>query len=50
MVKELYEDSLQGISGRFIDSEAFKVNNDEFEMFDKAFPPKEKKVTDTQLE
>lgn len=50
MVKELSEGSLQGVSGRFIDSEAFKVNNDEFEIFDKAFPPKEKKVTDTQLE
>ena len=50
MVKELSEGSLQGVSGRFIDSEAFKVNNEAFEMFDKAFPPKEKKVTDTQLE
>ncbi|MGV8025556.1 MAG: GNAT family N-acetyltransferase [Anaerolineaceae bacterium] len=49
MVKELLEGSLQGISGRFIDSEAFKVNNEELEMFEKAFPPKEKKVTDTQL-
>jgi hypothetical protein len=49
MVKELYEDSLQGISGGFIESDAFKVNNEAFEMFDKAFPPKEKKVTDTQL-
>ncbi|MHB8807340.1 MAG: GNAT family N-acetyltransferase [Anaerolineaceae bacterium] len=49
MVKELSEGSLQGVSGRFIDSEAFKVNNEAFEMFDKAFPPKEKKVTDTQL-
>ena len=49
MVKELSEGNLQGVSGRFIDSEAFKVNNDEFEMFDKSFPPKEKEVTDTQL-
>jgi len=49
MVKELSEGSLRRVSGRFIDSEAFKVNNEAFEMFDKSFPPKEKKVTDTQL-
>jgi predicted N-acetyltransferase YhbS len=50
MVKELSEGSLQGISGRFIESDAFKVNSNEFEAFDMQFPPKEKKVTNTQLE
>jgi len=49
MVKELSEGRLQGVAGNFIDSEAFKVNNEAFEMFDKSFPPKEKKVTNTQL-
>ena len=49
MVKELSEGSLQGISGRFIDSEAFKADSSELEVFDQQFPPKEKMVTDTQL-
>ncbi|MGV8025552.1 MAG: hypothetical protein AB2L18_03225 [Anaerolineaceae bacterium] len=49
MVKELSEGSLQGISGRFIDSEAFKADLSELDVFDQQFPPKEKMVTDTQL-
>ena len=42
MVKELSSGSLQGVSGRFFADEAFNVNNEEFELFDQAFPPKEK--------
>jgi predicted N-acetyltransferase YhbS len=49
MVKELYAESLQGITGRFFENSAFNVNEEEFELFDKDFPVKEKKVTDTQL-
>ncbi len=49
MAKELYAGSLQGIMGRFFEDEAFNVNEEEFELFDKEFTAKEKKVTDTQL-
>jgi hypothetical protein len=49
MAKELYEGSLQGISGRFLDSGVFKVDQEQCELFDGQFPPKEKLVTDTQL-
>lgn len=49
MVLELYEDSLQGISGKFFEDEVFKIDNDELEYFEKQFPYKEKHVTDTQL-
>jgi predicted N-acetyltransferase YhbS len=49
MVKELYAGSLQGITGRFFDDEAFHVNEDELDLYDKEFSAKEKKVTDTQL-
>ena len=49
MAKELYEGGLQGISGRFLDSEVFKVDQEQCELFDSQFPPKEKLVTDTQL-
>lgn len=49
MVLELYEDSLQGILGKFFEDEVFKIDNDELEYFEKQFPYKEKHVTDTQL-
>jgi len=49
MAKELYLGSLQGITGRFFDDEAFHVNEDEFEVFEKEFPPKVKEITETQL-
>lgn len=49
MVKELYAGSLQGITGRFFEDGAFHVSEEELELFDREFPTKEKKVTDTQL-
>ena len=49
MALELLEGSLQGITGNFYEDEAFIVNAKELEEFDKAFPYKEKHVTDTQL-
>jgi len=49
MVKELYAGSLQGITGRFFEDGAFHVSEEEFVLFDREFPTKEKKVTDTQL-
>ena len=49
MALELSEGSLQGIKGNFYEDEAFNVNDEELEEFDKAFPYKEKHVTSTQL-
>ncbi len=46
---ELSQNSLEGITGRFIDDPVFRINEDELEEFDKQFPQKEKHVTDTQL-
>jgi predicted N-acetyltransferase YhbS len=47
---ELAENSLKGITGRFFEDEVFKVNANELEEFEKKFPPREKHVTDTQLQ
>lgn len=47
MAKELSEGSLQGISGRFIESETFKVVSSEFEIFDQQFPPPKKSWSPT---
>ena len=49
MVLELYPEGLKGVTGRFHESEAFAFGPEEAEEFDKAFPPREKHVTDTQL-
>lgn len=49
MALELEEGSLQVITGNFYEDEAFNVNDKDVEEFDKAFPYKEKHVTDTQL-
>jgi Predicted acetyltransferase len=49
MAMELYNGSLRGITGRYFDDAAFNVNEEELEMFDQGFPPKQKEVTDTQL-
>ncbi len=46
---ELYEGSLNGISGRFYEDSVFKVDNNELVEFEKQFPFKEKHITDTQL-
>ncbi len=49
MALELAAGSLQGITGNFYEDEAFDVNEKDIEEFDKAFPYKEKHVTNTQL-
>ncbi len=49
MALELSEGSLQGVMGNFYEDGAFNVNDKELEEFDKAFPCKEKHITDTQL-
>lgn len=50
MVKELYEGSLAGIEGRFLLSDVFfNIDEKELEEYDRTFPPKEKKITATQL-
>lgn len=49
MTLELYDDSLDGIQGKFIENPVFQVENEELELFEKEFPDKEKHVTDTQL-
>jgi predicted N-acetyltransferase YhbS len=49
MALELYDGALNGISGKFYEDEVFKINQDELEIFEKEFPHKEKRVTDTQL-
>jgi len=47
---ELRAQALQNVRGRFYEDPAFDVNQDEFDVFEKTFAPKEKKETDTQLE
>lgn len=49
MALELYDGGLSGISGKFYEDGAFKVEKDELGIFEKEFPYKEKRVTDTQL-
>jgi predicted N-acetyltransferase YhbS len=49
MALELYDGALDGISGKFYEDEVFKINQDELEIFEKEFPHKDKRVTDTQL-
>lgn len=49
MALELYDGGLNGISGKFYEDKVFTIEKDELEIFEKEFPPKEKRVTDTQL-
>lgn len=49
MAKELYAESLQGITGRYFEDAAFQVNEKELKLFDQGFPPRQKEVTDTQI-
>ena len=49
MALELYDGGLQGISGRFYEDEVFTIAEDELEIFEREFPYKEKRITDTQL-
>ncbi|TCO69258.1 GNAT family N-acetyltransferase [Marinisporobacter balticus] len=49
MVLELYEGSLKGISGKYYEDSVFEIDNEELNIFDKQFPYKEKRITDTQF-
>jgi predicted N-acetyltransferase YhbS len=49
MALELYDGSLNGISGKYYEDKVFEIGKDELEIFDKEFPYKEKRVTATQL-
>lgn len=49
MALELYDNSLEGIQGKFYEDPVFQVESEELELFEKEFPYKEKHVTDTQL-
>jgi predicted N-acetyltransferase YhbS len=49
MALELDDGGLNSISGKFYEDEVFKVEKDELDIFEKEFPYKEKRVTDTQL-
>jgi predicted N-acetyltransferase YhbS len=49
MALEIYDGGLNGISGKFYEDEVFKIEKDELEIFEKEFPCKEKRITDTQL-
>jgi predicted N-acetyltransferase YhbS len=42
--------ALDGVSGRFLESEAFETDPAQLEAFDRLFPPKEKLVTPSQAE
>ncbi len=49
-VLELKQGALNNVSGRFIESAAFAVDETEFAQYDATFPSKEKKETDSQRE
>ncbi|QXM05466.1 GNAT family N-acetyltransferase [Crassaminicella indica] len=49
IVLELYKCSLKGISGKYYEDSVFEIDNEELNIFDKLFPYKEKRITDTQL-
>lgn len=50
MGAELVPGALNGISGRVIESEVYTIDQDAFLKYEATFPPKEKFVTDSQLE
>ncbi len=49
MALELSPGSLDGVAGKFYHDEAFQIDPEELEEFEKQFPYREKHVTDTQL-
>ena len=49
MALELYPSSLENISGKFFEGEAYKIDKKELEIFEKNFPHKEKLVLETQI-
>jgi len=48
MALPLYEGALDGIQGRFHEGDAYHVDEGELAEFDKTFPPKEKRETESQ--
>ncbi len=46
---ELRPGALTGIGGRLVESSIFEVTTEQADVFDAAFPPREKHVTDTQF-
>jgi putative acetyltransferase len=50
MALELVPGALREISGRFIESESFAVDENEFLKYESSFPPKNKTVTESQAE
>jgi putative acetyltransferase len=50
MALELVPGALRKISGRFIESEAYKVDEDDFQKYEDTFPPKDKAATESQIE
>jgi len=49
MALELYSKSLDNIKGKFFEGEAYIVDKNELEIFDRNFPNKEKLILDTQI-
>ncbi|MDF3004915.1 MAG: Acetyltransferase [Oscillospiraceae bacterium] len=49
MALELHDRALESINGRFYENDVFHIDPDELTEFEKAFPYREKHVTDTQL-
>lgn len=49
MALALHQGALKGITGRFFENEVFHVDPAELAEFEKAFPKREKHITDTQL-
>jgi hypothetical protein len=49
MALELQTGGLANVKGRFFEDDAFEVQQDEVNEFEKNFPYKEKRVTDTQF-
>ncbi len=50
MALELAPGALQEISGRFIESEVYKVDEDDFQKYENTFPHKDKAVIQSQIE
>jgi putative acetyltransferase len=48
MALELVPGALLGISGRFTESAAFKVDENDFQKYEGSFPPRDKAVTESQ--
>ncbi|MBI4267069.1 MAG: N-acetyltransferase [Chloroflexi bacterium] len=50
LATELVPGALREISGRFIESEVYKVDENDFQKYENTFPPKDKAVTESQAD